>query len=178
MFFPPILSTVRRFNELTDILSTLLDLFQLSITIKMAPSSTLVCLIRWMMTNLCMSSEQNFTDHLSHFVTSFSKCHKMSQNFRQASFVTECHRESILCKTNPFGGWNPQCVFPHSEATGFSHTPHKLQVRPILARSRLFEAKLPGKVPVTTGKNKVGALVGGPGGKRIPACIAPSRIHD
>ena len=36
--------------------------------------------------NSCLS--QTFTDH---FVTEFSKCHNMSQNFRQARFVTESH---------------------------------------------------------------------------------------
>ena len=35
---------------------------------------------------------------LSHFVTEFSKCHNMSQNFRQVNFVTECHHVT----DNPF----------------------------------------------------------------------------
>ena len=34
---------------------------------------------------------QNLLSTLSHFVTEFSKCYNMSQNFRQASFVTESH---------------------------------------------------------------------------------------
>ena len=35
---------------------------------------------------------------LSHFVTEFTKCHNMSQNFRQGNFVTECHHVT----GNPF----------------------------------------------------------------------------
>ena len=35
---------------------------------------------------------------LSHFVTEFSKCHRMSQNFRQTCFVTECRHVT----GNPF----------------------------------------------------------------------------
>ena len=35
---------------------------------------------------------------LSHFITEFSKCHYMSQNFRKVTFVTECHHVT----GNPF----------------------------------------------------------------------------
>ena len=41
---------------------------------------------------------------LSHFATEFSKCHKMSQNFGQATFVTECHHVT----RHPFSA--PYCL--------------------------------------------------------------------
>ena len=52
-------------------------------------------------TRYCFEKFQVWICHF--FVTEFSKCHNMSQNFRQVNFVTECHHVT----GNPFSGiWN------------------------------------------------------------------------
>ena len=56
---------------------------------------------------ILLTTFTNFTVTSSHFVTEFSKCHKMSQNFRQASFVTERHHVT----GNPFSVNGDQAPF-------------------------------------------------------------------